>query len=99
MTCAAQQQKLLLDSQELRPGESSAVHHSSGAYRATGPDVAYPQENPYFAALTCREEKGKCSSNRNHLHIDNLNAAEQKIIEINGNVLLAQCTIALQGET
>jgi hypothetical protein len=28
---------------------------TSGAYRATAPDVAFPQEKPHFAALACAE--------------------------------------------
>jgi hypothetical protein len=30
-------------------------HFSSGAYRATAPDVAFPQEKPHFVALACAE--------------------------------------------
>ena len=28
---------------------------TSGVYRATTPDVAFPQEKPHFAALDCAE--------------------------------------------
>ena len=32
-------------------------HFTSGVYRATTPDVAFPQEKPHFAALECAEEQ------------------------------------------
>ncbi len=28
---------------------------TSGAYRATAPNAAFPQEKPHFAALSCSE--------------------------------------------
>jgi hypothetical protein len=42
----------------LRFGQQDAVGYSiftSGVYRATTPDVAFPQEKPHFAELDCAE--------------------------------------------